>query len=501
MTIDRHNSRSLFFLAAVGVVACTVAADRVGLIQFAQAQQGKDDDAKKDKKGPPPPKKAPPPPPPPKAPPPPPKAPPPPPKVFAPPPEKKAPQFQPAPKIINKAPEPKKEEFKKKDGPPPGFDAPPKKGPPPPPKDSGVDRKGPPPKEFGFDKKGPPPKEFGFDKKGPPPFKGPPPQQGTVPFKKGGPPEIVSPGPQGPRFKRLDEVQKGRQERVEDGGRRRVIQEPGNRVILKQDNRAIIRHDEAERFRRRPDARSERRSDGTTETVYVRPDGVRIYTVVDGNGRLIRRYRRGPDGVERNFIDNRRFYRNLAIGVGIGALGIVALNLAPPRVTIPRDEYIVDYDRASDDDFYAALSAPPIEDLERSYSLEEIRDNYELRQRLRRIDLPIGFEFGSFEVGQDQLFKLERIARSILRVLERYPDDVIFIEGHTDAIGGDVDNLSLSDRRASAVAEILTETFGVPAENLVTQGYGEQHLKIDTQDPEVLNRRVSVINVSKLMER
>ena len=58
------------------------------------------------------------------------------------------------------------------------------------------------------------------------------------------------------------------------------------------------------------------------------------------------------------------------------------------------------------------------------------------------------------------------------------------IEGHTDAVGNDVDNLSLSDRRAEAVAVALTEQFQVPAENLVTQGYGEQYLKVPTPGPE-----------------
>jgi outer membrane protein OmpA-like peptidoglycan-associated protein len=84
-------------------------------------------------------------------------------------------------------------------------------------------------------------------------------------------------------------------------------------------------------------------------------------------------------------------------------------------------------------------------------------------------------------------------------VLERNPEAVIMIEAHTDAVGSDEDNLSLSDRRASAVAEILSENFGVPAENLVTQGYGEQYLKIDTQGPERLNRRVTFLNLTRLM--
>ncbi len=76
---------------------------------------------------------------------------------------------------------------------------------------------------------------------------------------------------------------------------------------------------------------------------------------------------------------------------------------------------------------------------------------------------------------------------------------MFFIEGHTDAVGSDDDNLSLSDRRASAVADILTDEFGVPPENLVTQGYGEEYLKVDTQGPERLNRRVTILNATQLM--
>jgi hypothetical protein len=93
----------------------------------------------------------------------------------------------------------------------------------------------------------------------------------------------------------------------------------------------------------------------------------------------------------------------------------------------------------------------------------------------------------------------KRVARVMLRVLDRNPDEVFLIEGHTDAVGGDVDNLSLSDRRAEAVAGILSETFGVPPENLVTQGYGKQYLKIDTPAPERLNRRVAIRRITPLM--
>ena len=40
------------------------------------------------------------------------------------------------------------------------------------------------------------------------------------------------------------------------------------------------------------------------------------------------------------------------------------------------------------------------------------------------------------------------IADGLNRAIQRNPREVFLIEGHTDAVGNDVDNLSLSDRRA-----------------------------------------------------
>lgn len=474
MKIGRPTLSTLVLFAVAG----TFAANQAGLIQVAQAQPTDEQKKKQEehqRRPPPPPQhKAPPPQPQPRPeirrpppPPPPPKGPPPAPKRFeAPPPVHKGPppaMQQPAPKRFEQPPRP----------PPPAKNfAPPPKNIAPPPEKQGIV----PPRQPG------PPPGFG---------KGPGPQPGVGPR-----PAFGTPGLSGP--KRFDEVQRGRQRHTE--GNRTIIQEPGNRTIVKQGNRAIIRHDESERFRHLHNAGSERRPNGITATFYARPDGTRIYSEVDSHGRLLRRYRRGRDGREHNIFDNRRFYRNVGVGVAVGVGLAIALNLARPRVTIPRDEYIVDYGRASDDELYETLIAPPFAGLDRAYSLEEIRDNDELRDYVRRIDLDdVTFEFGAWEVTPDQYRKLERVARAMLRVLERNPDAVFLISGHTDAVGPDEDNLSLSDRRAASVAEVLSSEFGVPPENMVTQGYGEQYLKVDTQGPERANRRVEVRNVTGLM--
>ncbi|MBS0233258.1 MAG: OmpA family protein [Proteobacteria bacterium] len=316
--------------------------------------------------------------------------------------------------------------------------------------------------------------------------------------------------------KRRFEALRGQRKQVNiDGGKGVVIEEPGKRRIIKENNRVMITHDDTERLRRvAPNARFTKGKGGTNIAVIDRPGGYKIYSETDANGQLIRRYRRGPDGRDVIIIDNRRrrhdnFGRNLAAGIGIG-VGVVAgaailnsvLDVPPPRISIPRDRYIVDYDRASDEDVYEALSAPPVEDFRDRYTLDEIRATAALRDRMRRVDLDdITFDFGSWEVNPSEYGKLDRIARAMLRIIRRNPNEVFMIEGYTDAVGSPEDNLSLSDRRAESVAEVLTEQFQIPFENLTTQGYGEEYLKVPTQAPERLNRRVAVRRITPLLAR
>lgn len=296
-------------------------------------------------------------------------------------------------------------------------------------------------------------------------------------------------------------------------GKNVVIEEPGNRTIVQQNNRIAIDRDERDQMRRfNPNAKIEKGPGGNSVAIVER-GGDKIYSETDDNGRLVRRYRRDASGGEKIIIDNRRRDRNrgrdVATGVAIGAgavAGAVLLDslvrVPQPRVTIPREKYIVSGDRASDEDYYEALSAPPVGRYTDHYTLDEIRATPYLRDRMRRIDLDdITFDFGSWEVDPSQYGKLERLARAINRVLRRDPDEVFLIEGHTDAVGSRVDNLTLSDRRADTIAYILTRHFDVPFEALVTQGYGEEYLKIPTQAPERLNRRVAARRITPLLAR
>jgi outer membrane protein OmpA-like peptidoglycan-associated protein len=289
--------------------------------------------------------------------------------------------------------------------------------------------------------------------------------------------------------RRLDDVRGARQEVRE--GDRVMIQEPG-RVIISENGRTIIRHNEVDRFRwQARDVHVERRG-ADTVTVFARPDGSRIYSETDESGRLLRRYRRAPDGREIIIIDNRYS--------GPPRVGGYFIDLPPPVIRIPRERYIVDAQYARPDDIYGALWAAPVEHIERPYTLDEIRYSPRLLERMPRVDLDtVTFDTGSWEVTPDQVERLAVVADGISRAIAANPSEVFLVEGHTDAVGSDVDNLSLSDRRAESVALVLSQQFGVPAENLTTQGYGEQYLKVPTQGPEQANRRVTVRRITPLL--
>jgi outer membrane protein OmpA-like peptidoglycan-associated protein len=308
-------------------------------------------------------------------------------------------------------------------------------------------------------------------------------------------------GPNGQPLRHVDDIKRERHESVVDG--RTIIREP-DRVIIRDGAHTIIRHDDVDRFRYNARNVATERRGNNTVTIIERPDGSRVISEVDADGRLLRRVRRFANGREVVIIDNpppRRLPAGAVIGVGVGlAAAGIFVNLPPPVVRIPRDHYILDVDGARPDDIYGVLMEPPVEPITQRYSLDEVRYSEPLRDRMPRIDVDtINFDTGSWDVSPEQAARLAAVADSIKRIVAANPAEVFLIEGHTDAVGNDVDNLSLSDRRAESVAVILTDRFQVPPENLTTQGYGRQFLKVPTQGPERRNRRVAVRRITPLL--
>jgi outer membrane protein OmpA-like peptidoglycan-associated protein len=293
---------------------------------------------------------------------------------------------------------------------------------------------------------------------------------------------------------RLRTLREERRQTVDSSGQT-VIQED-NRTIYQVNNQYFIQHNDVERFRAYGgDYHADRLPDGNTISIFARPGGIRIEVETDTYGRPLRRVRISPDGERYVLFENR----HIEAGVGF-SFGSFVVDLAPPEFDMPREQYIVDADQASEDDMYNALEAPPVEPLERTYTLDEVCASVHLRERMRSVNIDtIHFESGSWEIGPDQASRLESVAAIMRNIVSQNPREMLLIEGHTDAVGSAVDNLSLSDRRAEAIANVLSQQFGVPAENLVTRGYGKQFLLVDTDGPEWRNRRVVIRRITPLL--
>lgn len=88
----------------------------------------------------------------------------------------------------------------------------------------------------------------------------------------------------------------------------------------------------------------------------------------------------------------------------------------------------------------------------------------------------------------------ERVLKEIAAMLGQHADWKLQIDGHTDGIGGEASNLDLSRRRAAAVKAALVSRYGVAADRLATDGFGQGRPKAgnDTAEGRALNRRVEL---------
>ncbi len=280
----------------------------------------------------------------------------------------------------------------------------------------------------------------------------------------------------------------------------------GRTIVREDSGQVIIRHDDTERFRQLGGNVTVTKGPNGTTTTTVNRNGVQIVTIKDRDGNILQRYRKDRNGQIEVLIgqadpqqDRRRPPPPPKAPAPTASFDF-HIKLPPLKLNIPRDQYVVESSRASRRQLTETFAAPPVEKVERPYSLEEIRHSDRIRNKVRRVDFDtVTFEFGSAVLPDDQIPQMQAVGEAIRGIVDQHPDQVFLIEGHTDAVGSDLANLALSDRRAQTVAEILTYYFGIPPENLVTQGYGEEYLKVPTEGPERENRRVAFRNITSLM--
>lgn len=107
------------------------------------------------------------------------------------------------------------------------------------------------------------------------------------------------------------------------------------------------------------------------------------------------------------------------------------------------------------------------------------------------VNLPNGITFPVDSSAIQPGFR--RTLDDIAATLNRYPDSLIDVYGHTDSTGSDEYNNALSDRRAQAVADYLGSR-GVSSARMRWRGFGESQpiASNDTEQGRAANRRVEI---------
>ncbi len=127
---------------------------------------------------------------------------------------------------------------------------------------------------------------------------------------------------------------------------------------------------------------------------------------------------------------------------------------------------------------------------------EEMRQDIK-NAKIERIGEGIKITFDSGILFKTNSSELQPVAKanieSLAKVLIKYPDTNILIEGDTDNTGTDEYNQKLSERRAQAVAD-YQKGLGVAGSRISTIGLGELNpiASNDTDDGRRQNRRVEV---------
>jgi len=107
------------------------------------------------------------------------------------------------------------------------------------------------------------------------------------------------------------------------------------------------------------------------------------------------------------------------------------------------------------------------------------------------LNMPGGITFDTAQANIKPNFT--PVLNDIASVMSKYPETKIEVQGHTDNVGSDANNLSLSQLRAQSVTSYLTG-HGVDSSRIKSVGYGESmpSASNDTPAGREANRRVEI---------
>jgi outer membrane protein OmpA-like peptidoglycan-associated protein len=102
------------------------------------------------------------------------------------------------------------------------------------------------------------------------------------------------------------------------------------------------------------------------------------------------------------------------------------------------------------------------------------------------------FDYDSATLRPGATASLQKLGR----LIQRNPQSIFRVEGHTDSFGSDQYNMDLSQRRAETVKAWLVANMSIESDRVQTQGYGKTKLIVPADrsvEEQQLNRRVEIV--------
>lgn len=108
-------------------------------------------------------------------------------------------------------------------------------------------------------------------------------------------------------------------------------------------------------------------------------------------------------------------------------------------------------------------------------------------------DSGIHFATDKYNINPDSQATLDKLAG----ILMEFPDTDVLVVGHTDSVGADAYNMTLSKNRAQSVTNYFVNNKGISASRFSTHWYGETQpvASNDTPEGRAQNRRVNIVIV------
>jgi len=108
----------------------------------------------------------------------------------------------------------------------------------------------------------------------------------------------------------------------------------------------------------------------------------------------------------------------------------------------------------------------------------------------------IHFDFNMADIKEQYDAILDEVA---MVLMEKIPEAIVVLAGHTDNTGTEKYNDALSLRRAKAVESYLADKRGIPPNRIIVKGYGESTpiAANGTEEGRAKNRRVEILDAGK----